>query len=156
LKTPIGISIEFGINSHGCPSLLIYRQKWGRLRAKVPEGIEHWHTSDVLTTATYLGLKLDLHFGTWKRPVMKPWAKSNPWTDGKHWFVMFIPAMIGAFFSFFVKFGNKEPGFYIGTKSYRVDDISAPQRVDGAWAKESDRGNVYLCPSFTIRGDLVD
>jgi hypothetical protein len=178
MKKPIGLSIEFGINSEKKPSLLIYPQRWGRLRAKVPE-VSSWHKTTELKTAKYLGAKLDLHFGTWKRPVARlyqwRWDKwrprsnwGNPWNSGDHWFVLGGFPCIGAFVSLFVKIGKKEPGIYLGTKTYKVDHISSQLKdkndtyitKDGkpvyTWATEKEQGNIYLCPSLSIRADLVD
>jgi hypothetical protein len=63
--------------------------------------------------------------------------------------------------------GERQPGFYIGTKTYEVNRISQNRKIytsdrndiirnEIAWGKESEKGNIYLCPSISIRDDLVD
>jgi len=98
---------------------------------------------------------------------------TNPWNSGNHWFVLTIPLFVGLFVSICYGAGERQPGFYIGCKTYKVNKISQgvgnydignpemylhkqPYPVNVAWGKSSEVGNVYLCPSASLRGDLVD
>lgn len=184
MKKTIGISFELGINSEGFPSLLLYRQKRGRLRAKVPEHhLGLWYAGDDLETAHYLGLKLDINLGQWRWPEPKYWLMPDKdadewgrqswppsaWNSGNHWFVFdSILPLPGIFFSFFFKFFRWTPGFYLGFKTYRVDQQSSQKKdkdgnfimKDGkpvyTWASKNEQGNVYLCCSGSIRKNMVD
>ena len=136
--------------------------------------------------AKYGGFKFDLLAGTMRRPIPRFWKKefwsqdymtkepaTNPWNSGNHWFVLTIPWMIGFFISICYGAGKRQPGFYFGLKTYEVNEISQglgvydignsqeylvklpyPQYV--AWGRYDEKGNIYLCPSASVRDDLVD
>jgi hypothetical protein len=92
-------------------------------------------------------------------------SEINPWNSGNHWFVLTIPYCPGIFLSAFIY----KPGFYLGTKTYEVNRISS-QLLDYktqkyqydengkpiyTWASEEEQGNIYLCPSGSLRSDLM-
>lgn len=95
----------------------------------------------------------------------------NPWNSGNHWFILNIPICIGIFFSACVQIKDGvQPGFYIGTKTYEVNRISS-QLMNYekqtyltnnlgnpiyTWATKEEQGNVYLCPSASLRSDLIE
>ena len=164
MKKPVGLSLEIGINSEWWPSLLIYRQKLGRLRAKVPEaGPIPNAGDDSLKTFAYFGLKVDLNFGTWRWPVnhwsWPPWyPKVSRWNSGKHWFVMTIPFFPGLYISSYV--GNKKMvwGFYLGCKTYMMNKNSTSlinetgnHWPEMAWGRKEELGNFYIVPTGTLR-----
>lgn len=147
---PRGISIEL---TEG--GLLIYRQRIGRLRARTPAVVESvdvgvdlkaepYHLPDVLKPFKKFGLKIDFTIGTHKRPIAKWWKKPrpNPWTSGDHWFTLHIPFMVSCFLSVGFVRGSSRPGFYIGCKTYRVQDDNS------AWCDPAEIGNTYICWSF--------
>jgi hypothetical protein len=179
-----GISIELGLNSRSWPSLLIYRQKSGRIRAKVPEHhLNQWYNDDDLKTAKWFGLKIDFSLGRWKWPEPKYWKMPDSnaeewgrdswppsaWNSGDHWFVFDsrIP-LPGIFISCFIRVFGHTPGFYLGFKTYRVDQQSSQLKdKDGnfiyengepvyTWANVNEQHNVYLCFSASLRDDLID
>lgn len=131
------------------------------------------------------GVRLDAVWGTIKRPVPRFYKKefwsrdyvkkeqnTNAWNSGNHWFVLNIPCCAGLLLSACFGWGKNQPGFYVGLKSYRVDHISSflkkysPDHddmfvvVNGepvlTWCSQSELGNEYLCPSISIRKDMVD
>ena len=120
----------------------------------------------------------------------------NPWNSGNHWFVLtlsplftlllanllawanvlfiiypvwvvFLPFLLNMFMSVCYGAGERQPGFYIGMKTYEVNRISQNRKIymadrndiirnDIAWGSESEKENIYLCPSASLRDDLVD
>jgi hypothetical protein len=105
---------------------------------------------------------MDLHVGTIRRPVINPLTWANPWTSGRHLFVLTIPVCIGGFISAFIRIKQYTPGFYIGTKTYRYDYISATKDPNAepkewTWGYGPDElHNIYMAPSGTLRLNLVD
>ena len=157
MKKAKGISFEFSFNPF--PALLIHKQINCRLRARTPV-LKRWFSIELqrkediieLQVAKYFGLKIDLHVGRLRRPIARPFSGLNPWTSGKHWFILDSKIPVpGIFVSFFIRIGKYTPGFYVGTKTYRVDKVSSPAM---AWAHSNEFGNEYLCPSATLRKDL--
>lgn len=174
MKTPVGISIEIGRDEQGWFG---YFGKLKLLKVRPSRnGIDAKHG----------GFKLDLLCGKLRRPIPKFWKRefwakdymtkepvTNPWNSGNHWFVLTIPWTLGLFLSVCYGAGGRQPGFYVGMKAYEVNEISQglgkydvgnpqeylikwlyPQYV--AWGRHDEAGNVYLCPSASIRADLVD
>ena len=134
------------------------------------------------------GFRFDLLVGTFRRPVPKFWKRefwwdydkyyaernqaTNPWNSGNYWFIATIPWMPAFFLSCSWGWGEKQPGFYVGFKTYRVDHISCqlkqfkPDRDDlfvfdgegnkvWTWCDAEEVGNEYLCLSASVRGDMV-
>lgn len=126
MKKPIGISLEIGRDEKGW---FVYLGKQKML---------HIRPTRNNTNARYGGLKIDLSFGTVKRPLPKIykreyWSKeymvrepaTNPWNSGNHWFVLSIPIPVPTFFvSLCYGAGKRQPGFYFGFKTYEVNAIS--------------------------------
>ena len=175
---PYGISFEIGCYKDGNQRrwfIYVGKQKPLHIRPTVNN-----------RNADYGGFKLDISIGKLRRPVPKFYKKAfwskeymkkepatNPWNSGNHWFVLSIPFFVGVFLSVCYGAGKNQPGFYIGTKTYEVNAISQglglynfadptkllhkhryPSFV--AWGKKWESGNIYLCPSASIRKDLVD
>jgi len=152
MREPKGISIELGLNSRMTPSLCVYPQQFCNLRpVAVRSNKPGWVVPEMVRN-TYGGIKIDFLIGTVARPVSKVWDWDNPWTSGKHWLVLRIPVLPAFFIS--VGFGKrgKQWGFYVGCKTYRVDKISNA----GKWAQEEEMGNIYLCPSASVRQTMWD
>ena len=167
-RNPFGISFEIGKDEKG---YFVYIGKLKLLKVRP--------SRDVID-ARYGGFKFDLLAGTMRRPIPRFWKgefwsqdymikepATNPWNSGNHWFVLTIPIMVGAFLSFCYGAGERQPGFYIGMKTYEVNRISQNRKIympdrndiignDIAWGNELEKGNIYLCPSASIRDDLVD
>jgi len=168
LNKPIGITFEIGRADSGW-FWYLGRLKLRKMRPSL-DGLD----------ATFGGIKLDIAIGKWRRPVprfYKPefWSRdyvkkeqaTNPWNSGNHWFILSIPVMLGLFASISYGAGERQPGFYIGTKTYEVNRISQNKKIykpdrndfignDIAWGDASEKGNIYLCLSASIRDDLVD
>jgi hypothetical protein len=180
---PRGLSINIGIDDKF--RFVIMKLPLLTIRPK-------YKKDGVLETFGKFGIRLDLMIGTLKRPIPKVFLKEfwlrnasrfgdpnyvrkestiNPWNSGNHWFVLKIPFCPGIFFSTFIKVGkNKQPGFYIGTKTYEVNKISsclldyAKQEYQTnnlgnpiyTWATREEQGSIYLCPSASIRSDLIE
>jgi len=174
MKKPIGISLEIGKSDRGWFWYL------GRLKL-LQVRPSHYKVGESWVPAKYGGLKLDLMIGKLRRPIPRFYRWSfffnkdyvshetefNPWNSGNHWFVLTLPIMIGAFLSFCYGAGERQPGFYIGMKTYEVNRISQNRKIympdrndiirnDIAWGSESEKENIYLCPSASLRDDLVD
>lgn len=107
------------------------------------------------------GFIIDLNVGMMVRPILKPWAflkkggsketGANAWTnEDDRWFVLRVP-LVCPFISFVLP---NDSGFYLGAKLYTVNVDPTHKRY--LWAKDSDRGNVYLCLSATIRESCRD
>jgi len=169
LKNPIGISFEIGRSDKG------WFWYFGKLKLlKVRPSLSG-------VDARHGGFKLDLMVGKLRRPIPRfyRWrfffnkdyvsheTEFNPWNSGNHWFVLTIPIMVGVFLSVCYGAGERQPGFYIGMKTYEVNRISQNRKTympdrndiignDIAWGDESEKGNIYLCPSASLRDDLVD
>jgi len=98
------------------------------------------------------GMKFDIVAGQMIRPVPKFWEKSNnPWKGDEPWFVIRSP-MIGPFLSMAVG----DFGFYLGFKTFKVQDEHRSLDRYGRWMKgnefpEPNDVNVFLQPSATIR-----
>ncbi len=111
IKSPKGISFNFGIGKHWIPSFLIIPVPLRTIRPKIQE-------AGKLTTVKRFGFRLDILLGTLRRPVPKIYkrefwlrhAKSpgdpnyvtketaiNPWNSGHHWFGLTIPVCPGFF-----------------------------------------------------------
>lgn len=149
LKKPYGYSIHLGINSKFYPTLIVSPIQIGTIRPKTIEIPKLFKTK--IDNVSYFGLRIDLLFGTLRRPIPKIWKKefwlrnakdygdtnyvikestTNPWNSGNHWFVLTIPIMPAFFVSacLAIKKVNGKlilPGFYVGFKSYLVDYISS-------------------------------
>jgi hypothetical protein len=174
MKKPKGVTLQMGF---------LADTKKPKFRfSSLQEGVRPQYDGMVFPRG---GIRLDLLYGTIKRPVPKFYKKefwssdrvkkeqnTNPWNSGKHWFVLHIPFCIGFLFSICLGWGKNQPGFYIGLKTYVVNHISAylkkysPDHNDTfiiingepvmTWCNKSELGNKYLCPSVSIRKDLVD
>jgi len=192
IKQPKGLSFEFGLFKKFRPRIYIGELKQFQIR---PSFI---HSNGKLEICTYGGIKFDILYGTMRRPIPKFWIPyfwvgggpeskyylknrqlTNPWNSGNHWFVLTLKRMVGLFI--LICIGNKttQPGFYIGTKTYKVDKISS-QKKDYSkenplgtdqpecwlynkngfpiytWATQREQGNEYLCLSASIRKDMLD
>jgi len=167
-KKPIGITFEIGKAETGW-FWYFGKLKLRKMRPSL-DGID----------AKFGGLKLDILIGKWRRPIprfYKPefWSRdyvkkeqaTNPWNSGKHWFIFTIPVFPGIFISLSMGGGEKQPGFYLGTKTYEVNRISQNRKIymadrndiilgTIAWGRPEEKGNIYICPSGSIREDLVD
>lgn len=85
------------------------------------------------------GILIQLHIGSFARPVRKFWTDKNPWQE-EAWFTIRLPIIILPFISIAIhKFG-----IYLGGKAFTVDS-------DEPWAKESEYGKRMLTISATIR-----
>ncbi len=183
MKRPYGYTIDIGCNRKGLPSVLIYPQRNREPWPKSVEPDEDPNKPDKLMVGKYFGFKLDLMFGTLRFPVKKFWKKEfwkfnmpyedrqtaiNPWNSGNHWFVLTIKHCPGFFISFGIGGKNKQPGFYIGFKTYRVDRISSGLRdyytkeyagtKDNpvyTWATPEEQGNMYMCLSARTSSDIL-
>jgi hypothetical protein len=161
-----GISFNLAFPGKGFPKLFISWLRKTTIRPQVKEGI-----------AEKGGLRFDLVWGPVVRPIPKFWLPGfwfkrdqgyNPNHQNCYWFVLRIPFVVGFFLSLGLGWGERQPGFYIGLKSYRVDWSSTGLKdnygrfvvVDGkvplTWPKEGDLNKVYLCPSASLRSDLVE
>lgn len=168
----------------GITFCIVWEKPW-LLFSKLQNGVRPMK-EDGFTPYRTGGIRLDLLYGTLKRPIPKFWKKefwsrnyiikeqaTNPWNSGNFWFVLSIPFMVGFFLSVSIGFGKRQPGFYFGLKTYVVDHISCQAKQynpDGfdeflfdddenpilTWCKRDEIGTRYLCPSFSIREDLVD
>ena len=172
MKCPYGITFEIGCrNVDGKRKWFVYFG-WLKLRKMRPslDGAD----------AQYGGLKLDVMIGRLRRPVprfYKPeyWSRdyvkkeqaTNPWNSGNHWFVFDIPVFPGIFTSLSYGAGKRQPGVYVGTKTYEVNRISQNRKTympdkndvihdDISWGKAEEKGNVYIALSASVREDLVD
>ena len=173
MKQPIGKTFEIGCrNVDG-------KRKWHvyfgalKLRKMRPsyKGIDDTHG----------GLKFDVMIGRLRRPIprfykLEFWSRdyvkkeqaTNPWNSGNHWFVFDIPVCPGVFLSLSYGAGKRQPGIYVGTKTYEVNHISQslktymPDRNDiinatiAPWGDLGERGNIYMALSASIREDMVD
>ena len=177
-KKPKGFSFEIGCVEDNGRKWFCYlgKQKFLHIRPTC-------FINGVMTNAHHGGFKLDISFGTLRRPIPKFWKKefwakdymiqepnTNPWNSGNHWFVLTIPVFIGIFLSISYGAGKRQPGIYIGCKTYEVNKISqdlidysagepwvqAVYKDEIAWGDKKEKGNIYLCPSASIRDDLVD
>ena len=148
MRQPKGISLEIGLNSKMVPSVYLGPQAFKQIRPVATE-IDIVTGLQKFVRNTFGGLKIDISIGTVLRPVRKPWKwrTSNPWTSGNHWFVLRIPILPTFFISLSLGKRGKQYGLYFGFKTYEVNPISNA----GNWAKEREVGNVYLCPSASIR-----
>jgi len=80
------------------------------------------------------GLKFDIVAGHMIRPVPKFWKKDqNPWKGDEPWFVLRLP-MIGPY----VGVAAGELGFYLGLKTFLVEDRHRSQERYGKWMKEEE------------------
>lgn len=196
MKKPFGYSIHIGLNSKFLPTVILAPLKVGTIRPKTNEDIGFYEEAEV-SNVVFFGVRFDLLFGTLRRPIPKFFKKEfwlgnakdpgdlnyvrkesaiNPWNSGNHWFVLSIPIMPAFFFSICCAIGKnkdgtwKQPGGYIGFKTYQVDQISS-QLLDYetqeylynesgdpiyTWPTEEEQGNMYLCLSATTRSDLVE
>lgn len=195
LKRPFGYSIHLGLNSKFLPTFIIAPVKLGTIRPKTHED-EGFYEESKVRNVMYFGMRFDILFGTLRRPIAPFWKKefwltnaksygdpnyvrkesaTNAWNSNNHWFVLTVPIMPAFFFSACVFGGKKEdqvrqPGGYIGFKTYKVDQISS-QLLDYetqeyqynengepiyTWAGAEEQGNLYLCLSATTRSDLVE
>ena len=168
MENPTGISFEIGNDDFGW---FCYIGKLKPLKVRPSrEGVD----------ARYGGFKFDIVVGRVRRPVprfYKPefWSRdyvkkeqeTNPWNSGKHWFIFTLPVFLGFFVSACMGRGEGQPGFYLGFKTYKVNKISQNLKIYKsdrddiitnaiAWGDESEKGSVYLCPSGSVREDLVD
>ena len=177
MRKPIGISLEIGRDDRG----------WFAYAGK--QKLLHIRPTRNDTNARYGGLKLDLSLGTVRRPWPKVWKKeyyardymtkepvTNPWNSGNHAFTL-LPAWFPPLPTFFLSMcygaGKKQPGFYIGFKTYEVNttsqglgryDAGNPQQklekhpypATVAWGSSKEIWRVYLAFSLSVRGDLVD
>lgn len=128
------------------------------------------------------GIRLELTFGTIRRPIAKFWKRefwstdnyiknsvTNPWNSGNHWFVLTIPFAIMPFISLTLnqRKSGKVAGSYIGGRTAIITDIDhrlAAYNEDGsismffegyAWGDKSEDGNVYIEPTLAIRSDML-
>jgi len=176
MKKPKGISFEIGCaDDNGS-------RKWFRYLG--PQKLLHIRPTLNGVNAKHGGIKLDLMIGKIRRPIPKFYifwrflqcfnksyvkreTEFNPWNSGNHWFILTIPVWIGFFISASYGKEEKQPGFYFGFKTYEVNRISQNRKIyrpggndifrkEVAWGSEFEKGNIYLCPSASIRGDLVD
>jgi len=182
MKKPIGLSFEIGCAEKRIG--LKKSRKWFCYFSK--QKLLHIRPTLNGINAKHGGLKIDINIGTLRRPIPKFWKKefwsrdymtqepfTNPWNSGNHWFVLTIPLFIGIFISICYGAGERQPGFYIGCKTYEVNEISQglgkydagnpenylhkyPYPENVAWGKTNEVGNIYLCPSASLRDDLVD
>lgn len=117
-----------------------------------------WYDSDAKEyNSKGWGVKCELVVGKLLRPIGRFWLPSywkdgglDPWSSGKHAFVLRLPVFIGPFVS--ISLGPY--GLYIGLKSYHMTAHHWSRYQ--AWAKRSEvpqDGSEwwYLCPSLTIR-----
>ncbi len=174
MKKPIGITFEVGKSDRGWFAYL------GKLKLLQVRPSHHQRNGSWVP-AKHGGFKFDIVIGKLRRPIPRLykwafWADKNyvshesafnPWNSGNYWFVYTFPIEIGLFFSLCYGAGERQPGFYVGTKTYEVNQISQdrkiykPDRNDVflpriAWGKASEKGNIYLCPSASIRDDMVE
>ncbi|MBL6991774.1 MAG: hypothetical protein ISR65_18475 [Bacteriovoracaceae bacterium] len=173
MKRPYGITFEIGCrNINGARKWHIYLWKL-KLRKMRPS----YKGQD----DTHGGFKLDFLIGRLRRPVPRFykkefWSKdyvtkqqaTNPWNSGNHWFMLNIPVFLGLFISISYGAGERQPGLYLGTKTYEVNYISQslktymPNKNDkiddtiAPWGSLKERGNIYMALSASIREDLVD
>jgi len=180
MEKPIGITFEVGKSDRGW---FWYLGKLKLLQVR-PSHYRKYNAYGPWVPAKYGGVKIDLMVGKLRRPIprfykfwrflkvfnkdyVKRESEFNPWNSGNHWFVYTFPVEIGLFLSVSYGKNEKQPGFYIGCKTYEVNRISQNRKIympdgrdiirnDVAWGEESEKGNVYMCPSASIRVDLVD
>jgi len=145
-------------------------------------------------TAKNGGIRFDIGLGKFRAPIPKFWkwqmyvpdyitreSNTNPWNSGNYWFVMDIP--IFPILYFFLAYGikNFKPGFYIGMKSYQIEQRPTPANYvvecqlkefkldkqdiflfndDGTpiltWCKQSDLGKQYITTTASIRSNMID
>jgi hypothetical protein len=185
MKRPYGISFNFGIGENWWPKFLAIPIPLRTIRPKIRENGQ-------VVNVKRFGIRLDFLIGTMRRPVPKIfkhefWMRNasrfgdpnyvekeqaiNPWNSGNYWFILSIPWCPGIFFSACFQTGeDRQPGFYIGTKTYEVNHISS-QLMDYAtqryladengkpiytWAGEEEQGSLYLCASASLRSDLIE
>ncbi len=153
MKQPKGISLEMGFNSKMIPSVYIGPQSFRQIRPIAVEMDPKTHLQKFVRN-TFGGLKIDISLGSVLRPVRKfwRWPLANPWTSGNHWFVIRIPLILTFFISFSFGKRGRQYGFYLGFKTYEVNSISNA----GKWAREEEIGNIYLCPTASIRETFWD
>lgn len=119
--------------------------------SKAEEGL--WYDSDLkVYDSNGWGICLKFYIGKVIRPVPKFWIKgSNPWRGDDPWFVIRIPFVIVPFLSIAIhKFG-----FYIGFKTFNVEEKHRSLSRYGKWMRNeefgSERPATYLTLSVTIR-----
>lgn len=163
--TPTGISFSLGF-SKGRPSLIVQKLPLSRVMPLAAiETDDGKDTRHIISETDGFGLRIDLVLGPVCAPIPKFWkldywtnkSKYVSWTSGNHAGVYKFPCLPGFLFSMCVPWGKnpngtaRQPGFYFGTKSYRVDKTSNA----GGWASEKMLGKFYLCFSAAMRHDLV-
>ena len=148
MRTPKGISLEIGLNSKMAPSIYLGQQAFIQIRPMAVE-ISPVTGLQQFVRNTFGGIKIDISIGSILRPVRKlwKWPPENPWTSGNQWFVLRIPIIPTFFVSLSIGKKGKQYGVYLGFKTYEVNHISN----EGGWAKKDEIGNIYLCPSMSIR-----
>lgn len=152
---PKGISLEIGRDDKGWFSYF-GKQKLLHIRPtrhvgnkpKTPYNHRDW------INARYGGLKIDIGFGKWRRPIPQFWSMrfspwfygwwhgkhltdsekymvkephTNPWNSGKEWFTalpLWFPSLPYFFFSLCYGAGKRQPGFYLGWKAYELNWVS--------------------------------
>ena len=187
MKRPYGISLEIGIDDRGIPHFNILKQRMQTIRPHIKDNYNNW------IIAPRGGFKFDIGLGCMRRPIPKFWKKefwlnpnkhyvekeqaTNPWNSGNAWFVLTIPFMPYFFMSLCYGSGRRQPGFYLGFKTYKISN-SVPcvecqlkeykeNRNDKfiynedktpylTWCNEKDIGKIYLCLSASLRDDLID
>ena len=197
MEKPVGISFEIGKDDKGW-FVYIGRQKLLHIRPTRHEDDNSWFKfqwKDPYITiedhrgwknARYGGLKLDLMFGRYRCPMPLFWKKefwakdymvqepvTNSWNSGNYWFILDIPYFLSPFISLCFGLEEKQPGFYLGAKTYEVNEISQglgrydignpeenlikwPYPETVAWGRNNEKGNLYICVSASLRGDMVD
>lgn len=195
-KKPRGLSIEIGCaNIDGKRKWFIYigPQKLRHIRPTYdPNSFKRFYFGYGISdyskweNAYHGGIKFDISIGTMRRPVPCFWKKefrsteymirepvTNPWNSGNHWFILTFPLFIFPFFMIGYGAGKRQPGIYIGSKTYEVNKISQalgkydvgnpkvylekePYPQITAWGHGSERGNLYMCLSASLRDDIVD
>jgi hypothetical protein len=163
-----GISFNIAFRAKWRPVAWVGALRTRTIRPQTPEGI-----------APKGGFRFDIVWGPIVRPIPKFWLPGfwlrrdqgyNPWHQGCYAFILRIPYSIGFFMSAGLGWGNRQPGFYFGLKSYKVDHGSSGLKNENGWfvidldtgtvpltwPKKKDVGRIYLCPSMSIRSDLVE
>jgi hypothetical protein len=161
-----GISFNLGFLAKWRPSLWIGPLRKRTIRPQTSAGI-----------APKGGFRFDVVWGPVVRPIPKFWLPGfwfrrdqgfNPNHQNCYWFILRIPFLVGFFMSAGVGWGERQPGFYVGLKSYEVawhsaglkdhsgNFIYSHGRIPLTWPKYRDIGKTYFSPSVSLRKDLVE
>lgn len=177
MKRPCGLSLEigFGNNETWFPQIYIGPQMFGRIRARSRYTLKDFYKRQTIDIAMFGGLKIDVGFGTVRRPIPKFWksafwsrdkqkknTETQPWNSGNHWFVLTVPLCPYVFLSLLAGSRRKKmPGFYIGGRTSIVDRMTHQKAIFDRngdvleWLNDHEKGDpVYAWGYASENGNI--